>query len=300
MSRIIAAAVAATLSIGGATGFTAGAAPLSWSQLQELPLPAPALSLPYGPEPQQFGELRLPAGRGPFPVVIVIHGGCWLAEFDYRYITRLSAALTGLGYATWTIEFRRIGEAGGGWPNTLLDTAQAADALRKLAVGYPLDLSRVAALGHSSGAQLALWLAARHKLPADSPLYKPRPLSLAGVVGLEPITDLADYRRGPVDSCHASVDQLLGGGPDRQARRYVESSPSQLLPLGVPQWLIEGSRDGIVGPVSVLAYAATARSAGDTVTVRLVAGAGHFEAAVPQSPAWAAEIEALKAVLPGR
>ncbi len=278
----------------------AAAAPISWNEVQALPLPAAGQKIAYGADPEQFGELRLPsaAGTGAVPVLLLLHGGCWLNEFDYRYMTRLAAALAAQGYASWTPEFRRVGDAAGGWPNTLRDAALAADQLTVLAQAHPLDLKRVVAIGHSSGGHLALWLAARGKLPQDSPLYSPHPLAIHAVIGLDAITDLASYRIGPPDSCHASVDALMGGTPRTQPRRYAESSPLALLPLGVPQWLIEGGQDTIVSPASVRSYAAAARHAGDRVTVLEQPDAGHFESAVPQGPAWQALLTALRQALP--
>lgn len=270
---------------------------LSWSELEKIPLPPAAPRIAYGPAPQQFGELRVPEGTGPFPLVMLIHGGCWLADFDYVHITRLAAALTPLGYASWTIEYRRLGDPGGGWPNTLLDVARAADHVRTLARSHPLDLTRVVSMGHSAGGQLALWLAARGKLPADSALYLKNPLPLTGVVGLAAITDLETYRIGPPDSCNASVDQLLGGPPQQFAQRYAQTSPLALLPLGLPQWLIQGERDRIVPAPSVRAYAQAALSNGDPVTLMPLAGAGHFEVVAPQAPAWPAVVEALNSAL---
>ena len=275
---------------------SARAAPLSWGEVQALSLPAAGQRIAYGDDPLQFGELRLPAqtGAAPVPVLVLLHGGCWLNQFDYQYMTRLAAAFTQSGYATWTPEFRRVGDSGGGWPNTLRDAALATDDLAKLARRYPLDLGRVVAMGHSAGGQLALWLAARGKLPPDSPLYSPRPLRIHAVIGLDAITDLAAYRIGPADSCHAAVDQLMDGTPQTRPRRYAEASPLALLPLGVPQWLIQGGEDPIVSPESVRAYAAAAARAGDHVTVMELPGAGHFESAVPRGAAWDAELAALR------
>jgi acetyl esterase/lipase len=259
---------------------------LSWNDVKSRPLPPSGLRLPYGEAPQQFGELRLPAGPGPFPVVVLIHGGCWLNAFDYRYFTHLAAALTALGYATWTPEYRRLGDPGGGWPGTFLDAASATDFLRELLRDHPLDLSRVVTMGHSAGGQLALWLAVRHKLPQDSELHTPFPLRPRGAIGLAPITDLHQYRIGPADSCNASVEPLLGGGPEAQSRRYAETSPLALLPLGVPQWLIQGGRDTIVPAAGVERYAKTAREKGDPVELLLRPLAGHFEPALPEGDSW--------------
>ncbi len=254
---------------------------LSWSALSAMPLPAPGERIAYGDGPQQFGELRLPKGEGPFPVIVLIHGGCWQSAFDYVYFTRLAAWLTERGVATWTIEYRRIGDEGGGWPGTFLDAANATDALREIAKKAPLDLERVYAAGHSAGGHLALWLATRAKLPDSSELYRKGPMPIRGVLGLAAIANLAAYRVGPPGSCHSSVDQLLGGTPDTVAERYAQTSPQERLPLGIPQIFIQGENDPIVDPASVRDYAAAAEKAGDKVTILPLPGAGHFEASVP-------------------
>lgn len=246
-----------------------------------MPLPAPGERITYGSEPQQFGELRLPEGGGPFPIIVLVHGGCWMSEFDYVYMTHLAAWFAGHGFATWTIEFRRIGDKGGGWPGTFLDVANATDHLRELARNHPLDLNRVYASGHSAGGQLALWLAARPKLPAASELFVKDPLPIRGVLGLAAVTDLGKYRVGPPGSCHASVDPLLGGSPGKVPQRYPETSPRELLPLGVPQIFIQGQRDPIVDPASVRLYVEAAKAAGDHATILPLPSAGHFETSVP-------------------
>lgn len=257
--------------------------PISWKEIAALPAPAAGEKIAYGSAPQQFGELRLPAGKGPFPVAVLVHGGCWLAAYDYQYFNHLAAALTAQGVATWTIEYRRLGDADGGWPNTLLDVARATDYLRVLAKTHPLDVQRVVGLGHSAGGQLALWLGARHKLEKGSDLHLPQPLALKGVVGLAPITDLVSYRIGKPESCNASVDQLMGGTDTQQPARYAQASPLALLPLGVPQVLVQGGKDPIVPLDRVAAYAEAASAKGDAVTQRIEPALGHFDPAVPQT-----------------
>lgn len=268
---------------------------LSWNDVAKRALPPAGERIAYGTERPQFGELRVPSGAGKFPVVVLIHGGCWLSDFDYAHVTPLAAALTREGYATWTIEYRRLGDAGGGWPNTFLDAARAVDHLRELAKRHPLDLNRLAFAGHSAGGQLALWLAARGKLPPSSELYSKQPLLPSAVIGLAAITDLAAYRVGPADSCHASVDPLLGGTSSQQPARYAQTSPLALLPLTVPQWLLQGSRDPIVSPDSARTYV---ERAGAHAHLRLIASAGHFEMVVPEGEAWAALLTALREALP--
>ncbi len=254
---------------------------LSWSELSRMPLPAPGEKIAYGDGPQQFGELRLPKGEGPFPVVVLIHGGCWQNEFDYVYMTRLGAWFAEHGVVSWTIEYRRLGDEGGGWPGTFLDVAQAADFVRQLASSHPIDAKRVIAAGHSAGGQLALWLASRQKLPPSSELFVKDPIRLSGVLGLAAITDLAKYRHGPAGSCHASVEPLLGGTEEKVPQRYAETSPSQRSPLGLPQVFIQGERDPIVDPVMVRSYVDEAKRSGDSVVFLSVPAVGHFETSVP-------------------
>jgi acetyl esterase/lipase len=256
-------------------------ATLSWSDLSKMPLPSElAARLPYGDGPQQFGELRVPKGQGPFPAIVLIHGGCWQNEFDYVYITRLAGWLTERGVATWTIEYRRLGDEGGGWPGTFLDVANAADALRTFAEKSSIDLQRVYTAGHSAGGQLALWLATRAKLAETSELFVKDPLPIRGVLGLAAITDLARYRIGPPKSCHSSVEPLLGGAPDKVADRYAATSPIERLPLGVRQVFIQGGKDPIVSTDSVRAYVDRAKEAGDDAVILALESLGHFETSV--------------------
>lgn len=268
--------------------FSAGsrASVLFWGDVEQMALPATGERIAYGALPLQFGELRVPSGRGPFPLAVLVHGGCWLSDFDLRYMTHMAAALAKMGVATWTIEYRRVGDADGGWPGTFQDVAKALDYLPVLAKTKPLDLKRVIAIGHSSGGQLALWLAARHQLPRTSALYVPRPFALIGVIGLSPITDLETYRIGMPGSCNAVVDELLGGSPKEVPLRYAQTSPRALLPLGLPQRLIHGEQDSVVSIDASAVYAAAAKAAGDSAVLTEVGGVGHFEPALPLKPVW--------------
>lgn len=218
---------------------------VTWQQIAEMPVPAADHIIKYGPDALQFGELRLPEGKGEFPVVVVVHGGCWLNEYNLEYMSHLSEELTKAGYATWNIEFRRVGDVGGGWPGTFQDVALATDYVRELAKSYPIDAKRVAVIGHSAGGHLALWLAARHHLPKSSSLYAKKPLKLKGVISLAGIADLETYSQQE-GSCNAAVPQLMGGSPTDFPERYAQASPQQMLPLQVPSRLVQGKRDPIV------------------------------------------------------
>jgi acetyl esterase/lipase len=233
------------------------------------PFPKADHRIAYGKGPFQFGDLRLPSpaakGKGLYPTAIIVHGGCWLAEYDLDYISKLSAALTEKGIATWTIEYRRVGNPGGGVPGTFDDLAAAAAYLHVLAKQYPLDLARTIAVGHSAGGHLALWLA------STAPLK--------GVVSLAGVADLRAAAAQNV--CGDAATQLLGDKLDY--RRY---SPAEMLPLRLPQRLIHGANDSLVPVEMSRAYEAAAKRAGDDVTLAVIPNAGHFELVTPQSAAW--------------
>ncbi len=228
----------------------------------------------YGAHPSHFGDLFLPEAPGPHPVLVLIHGGCWRAEYGLAPLSQLAQAIARRGVAVWSIEYRRLGE-GGGWPATFLDAGAAVDHLRTLAGEHALDLRRVVTAGHSAGGHLALWLAGRRKLPASSALFTPDPLPVHGVVSLAGIPDLATAAARKV--CGDAVDELLGGAPSVVAARYADASPAALTPLGVPHVHLHGRNDAIVPVDLVEKYVAFAVQSGDQATLVVVEGAGHFE-----------------------
>jgi acetyl esterase/lipase len=231
--------------------------------------------------PHQFGVLRVPKARAPHPVVALLHGGCWLADYDYAHVESLAAAICARGAAVWSIEYRRLGHDGGGWPGTFRDVALGLDHLRALAPAHSLDLGRIVAVGHSAGGQLALWLAARRTLRPSSDLFAASPLAIAGVVSLAGIADLRAYALG-AGRCNASVLPLLGG----ERARFAEASPVELVPLGVPLRIVHGARDAIV-PVAQSEALATAEQAhGGDVVLDVLPQAGHFDLIAPFADAW--------------
>lgn len=252
--------------------------------LSDLPNPKPTARIPYGDDPLQFGDLRLPPGAGPHPVVVVIHGGCWRDQYNIDHIGAFSDALTKAGVATWAVEYRRVGNPGGGWPGTFRDIAQAVDHLRKVADEHPIDLERVVAVGHSAGGHLVLWLGARQKID-DVTLRGEDPLPLMGVVSLAGVDDLRRALEEGV--CDDMAAKLIGGSPADVPERYAQGSPIELLPTGTAQHLINGARDPIVPEAFGHDYQAAGQRAGDAVELTVLPDAGHFELIVPTTSAWA-------------
>lgn len=251
-----------------------------------LGMPAPDADerVSYGSDPLQFGDLRLPPGDGPHPVAIIIHGGFWRAAFSLDHIGHLAAALTETGVATWTLEYRRIGDPGGGWPGTFLDVGAGVDFLRQLAESRPLDLGRVATVGHSAGGHLVLWLAGRSGLPDGSPLATRDPFRPRGVVSLAGVADLR--RAWELELSNTVVADLLGGSPADVPERYREASPIERPALHLPQYLVHGTNDTTV-PIEISEhYVERARQEGDDARLVPLEGAGHFELIDPRSDAW--------------
>ena len=243
--------------------------------------------LAYGPDPLQFGDLWLPAGAGgagTHSTAIVIHGGYWRNRYGLDLMDGLGADLARRGIAAWNVEYRRIGDEGGGWPGTFLDVARAAGHLAHLAPRYGLDLARVAALGHSAGGHLALWLAGRSRIPEGDILFTYNPLHLRAAISLGGVADLR--QAWDLGLGEGVVRELLGGTPEEYPDRYAATSPADLLPLGVPQVLIHGELDIPVPFATCRDYAARANASGDDVTFIGLPDTGHFEIVDPRAAQW--------------
>lgn len=256
-------------------------------------------TIAYGPESAQAGELYLPPGAGPFPVVVLLHGGFWSAAFDRRQLTGPADDLVAGGIAVWNVEYRRIGEPGGGYPGTFLDVAAAVDALEGM--DPALDLDRVVVAGHSAGGQLAAWTGHRAVLPAGAPGAGPkvRPagvVSLAGVLdlvaadeaklgaelaGAEPPANAAAPVRPDLPAGNGMTSLLLGGRFAEQPERYRWTSPAQLAPAGVPSLAVHGEDDEVVDPCYSRRYA---EATGAELIV--LPGTGHFDVIDPAHPSW--------------
>ena len=254
------------------------------------------IRLTYGDEPFQFGDLYVPGNGKPHPVVILIHGGFWRAAYDLSLMTKLAQDLVAQGIAAWNIEYRRVGNSGGGWPGTFLDVAQATAYLMTIVDTYTLDPHRVIALGHSAGGHLALWLGARGKLPQECELTRRKPpLTLSGAVSLAGAMDLEHVWQ--LGLGNDAVVELLGGSPDEVPERYTLASPVEHLPLGMPQVLIHGTEDDRVPLIVSQEYADRARKLGDTVKLIKLVGGNHFVVIDPTSKAWSRAVEEIKRLL---
>jgi len=249
----------------------------------------------YGDAAMQFGELRLPdtTQNTPSPLVIIIHGGCWVTAFaDYRFMDNFSEAITALGYATWNIEYRALG-TDGEWPVIFQDVSQAVDYVEVLAQSYAIDTSKVAIIGHSAGGHLALWAASRSQIPSNSQLYRSNPLAIKGVISLAGIANVLG-----TNSCNTLANDVIGipinDFSNSLFSRLEETSPLAMLPTATKTRLFSGSEDTIVPSTMGNEYFIHAIAAGDDSTHSILQGLDHFDLIDPNNHNWALYKSALE------
>jgi len=240
------------------------------SDILERKPPEPGMRVQYGADTNQFGELRVPQSGSRRPVALVIHGGYWRAKYDRTYAGHMCAALTKAGFATWNLEYRRLGNEGGGWPGTFEDVTAGLRFVSQLAERYSLDAKRVVAIGHSAGGQLALCLAG-HGLGVHAVV------SLAGVLDLR--------RAWELHLSNDAVVEFLGGTPGEVSEHYSEASPME-LPISVKQRLVHGRFDDSVPYSMSEEYARAKRTKGEDVQLLTLTNADHFDIVDPQSRVW--------------
>jgi acetyl esterase/lipase len=288
----------AALALGALTS-TASAVELQ--DFLALPKPAPTHEISYGAAPSQGIDVFLPAGKGPHPVAILIHGGCWsnFPGAGREQVRPLAAGWARRGIAVWSIGYRRANEAGGAYPNLYLDVAMAVDRLRSEAARLGIDTARSVLVGHSAGGHLALWAASRTRLPAGSPLRQANePLAVRGVVSIAGVGDLAAFAPRLPGSCGRGIlERLSGGGSDA----YADVSPARLgLPDGVRSVVMVSAVDDQIVPLRAARdyRQALATDAASRVRLRDVANAGHFDLVTPGTPAFELVFEEVLRLLP--
>jgi acetyl esterase/lipase len=234
--------------------------------LNDPPPPAAPERLVYGPEPLQFGDLRVPSADGDAPLVVLVHGGAWKSTFNLIHLGHMAIALADEGYCTFNVEFRRVGDPGGGWPGSFDDVLAAVDYILERP---EFDRDRVVLAGHSAGGHLALLAGSERKLP---------------VVAMAAGSDLEAWQ----------TDATLAFLGDRD--RAAEASPRRRIPLGVRQIFVHGTDDDQVPAWLSSAYVDAARAAGDDAELVELEGAGHFDMIDPQSAHWPRLVDCVRSI----
>ena len=215
--------------------------------------------------PDRVGDLRIPDGQGPHPVVVLVHGGFWREIYTRDTLDGLAVDLTTRGYATWNIEYRRIPPLGA-WRTTIGDVVDAIDEVSVLAESFAMDASTVTVVGHSAGAHLAAMAAGRVANPPQ------RIVLLGGVLDLSVL---------PTE--HDALPSFLG---DELGTHRDQVDPILQVPLAVPTTVVHGDRDESVAPVQSANFAAAASAAGDDVIHMALPESDHWDVIDARSDAW--------------
>lgn len=234
-----------------------------YKEIADLAFAQPDAELSYGSDPLQFGKLWIPESNSDKPpLVIFIHGGCWLNAFNIDHSLPLTAAISASGAIVWSLEYRRTGDSGGGWPGTFEDVLKGSKfALEQSDWGF--DPTKVFLVGHSAGGHLAL-------LINDVLLSKTS--NDIKVIGLAAITDVIRYSQG-VNSCQSATPKFMGGSFDDNKKSYQDANPKTYHNVV----LIHGTEDNIV-PIQ--------QSTNTRSKVKTIEGGGHFDFLHPQSDAF--------------
>lgn len=271
--------------------------------------PLPVVRSTYGDAPSQFGDLILPEGDSPLedddgrrPVLMLIHGGFWRREWGLELMDAMAHEAARFGFAAWNVEYRRLGEDGGGWPGTMTDASAAIDHLRTLADEHRLDLDRIAVIGHSAGGQLALWLGSRPRWPLDRleafigdvhHPYGPGPLAPRSVIAQAPVADLIEGWHADLGDGENAVGNLLGASPEEEPEIYWAASPSALLPLVSRQVVLQGTDDTSVPRALTRRYIDLVRQCGEPVTYHELVDTDHFQIIDPYHWSWQRQLDAV-------
>lgn len=261
---------------------------VSYSSVLELPSSKPTAILKYGDDALQFAELWLPLSKAAdpqssiqpqvtHPLLVLVHGGCWLNEYDISHSQALSSSLAASGYAVWAIEYRRTGDKGGGWPGSF-DDVKAGIQFTQTLNKHPLDLTKIVIVGHSAGGHLALLAGSDHELVKNA--------NISAVIGLAAITDIEEYAKGSND-CQAVVPEFMGGLPAENQQSYVLANPANRT-AHPNTFLLHGSKDQIV-PIE--------QTTDSGIKSQIIQGAGHFDMIHPATPSFQALLKHLAQTL---
>lgn len=244
---------------------------VAYSKVASLPFAVADDKVFYGQDSEQFSlfwRSKKSQKNNKKPLVILLHGGCWLSAYDIEHTYALSTGLAQSGFNVWSIEYRRSGETGGGWPITF-DDVKAGIIASSIYNENEFKLADTIIVGHSAGGHLALLAASKFN-------------HLKGVIGLAAIIDIESYSRGE-NSCQQVTKEFMQGIPEDKPSAYDLANPIKQI-LHRNSIILQGNKDTIV-PLSQLDQLKK--------NVIVVDGVGHFDWIHPGSHAFQTLIQQL-------
>lgn len=250
----------------------------------------PDAVLRYAAHPRGFAELRLPEGKGPFPLAVIYHGGCWKTGIaSQAYMAPLATRWQQAGIATLNVDYREVGD-GGGWPGSFVDWAASAKLIDEVAAQYPVDRARVTLVGHSAGGLPAVWLASASG--EGGPVGKREPLKARAAIVLDGPGDVGPEQPAFDALCQFSAVAPFIGTP--APARTSAISPAAHAPQLARILFVQARL-----PAPSAATQAALGAGGAKVTVRENIGQSHFSIITPGNPVHDANAAAMLAVLKG-
>lgn len=265
----------------------------AWGTDANLAASRPDAILRFGERPRDYAELRLPDGKGPFPLAVIWHGGCWKQGVaDTAYMASLATRWQQQGVATLNVDYREVGD-GGGWPGSFEDWQAASALIDQVAKDYWIDRERVTLVGHSAGALPALWLA--EERGADSPVGALPPVEARAAIVLDGPGDVGAERDAFDALCQfSSVDPFMGGTPEEAAARYAAISPRTHAPRLAEVLFVQAKL-----PIPSDDVLAAIGGAGAKVQTIANPDASHFGIITPGHPAYLRNEAAMLGILKG-
>ena len=250
----------------------------------------PDAILRYADHQRGFAELRLPTGKGPFPLAVIYHGGCWKTGIaSQAYMAPLATRWQQQGIATLNVDYREVGD-GGGWPGSFEDWATSAKLIEDVAARHPIDRKRVTLVGHSAGGLPAVWLASASG--ADGPIGKRKPVTARAAIVLDGPGDV-----GPEQPAFDALCQFSAVAPfigTLAPARYGAISPATHAPQLAEILFVQAKL-----PAPSAATQSALGKAGAKVSVRENIGQSHFAIITPGNPVYTANEAAMLAVIKG-
>ena len=248
-----------------------------WEDLLSRAQPKPDTTVAYGDDALQVVDVWRPAGAGPHPAVVMIHGGWWQTAIAERDIMNwIAGDLRSHGVGVWNIEYRGV-DRGGGYPGTYLDVGAAADMFAARGGEYGFKTGApVVVIGHSAGGHLALWLARRAGLAKGDALRGNKPLKVDLAISQGGLPDLRAQMTLPDHGCGNEASVAMAG-PTSDAPEFARTSPPEMPKGSARELQFNNDLDSIAPPSFGAAYGA------EMVTTP---GEGHAELIAPETVSW--------------
>ncbi len=220
-------------------------------------------------------DASVPDGKGPFPTVILVHGGSWGRGDKRSYVAPLFDPLTAAGYVWFSIDYRQTPEFQ--FPAPTDDLVSAIEWVRGHADEYKVDTSRLALIGESAGGQMVGYVGARYGqelgIAAVVDFYGPNDMIVQGAK-----TKKAEEHPDPANKSPSLLKEYLGikDWDDAATDKMRESSPITYVGADMPPFLcVHGTADPQVDYSQSVNFCSAAGKTGGKCVVQTVEGGGH-------------------------